>query len=85
MEKEWLDKWNAKHIELCEEARHQTDLSESDYRNQNMVLWIETILVEAKRVYYNTGDSYMEDRTYDELETRLRTLSPNHKFLEKVG
>jgi DNA ligase (NAD+) len=34
---------------------------------------------------YERGNSFISDNTYDALEARLKTISPNHPFLKKVG
>jgi len=46
---------------------------------------IETLLLEAKEAYYNTGKPIFDDATYDDLEDRLRELHPKSKVLRMVG
>lgn len=70
---DWIEISNQKRIELI---RRQ---------NEAMVeFWVE-ILTEAKNAYYNTGNTIMDDQTYDHFENNIRMNDPNHPFLSKVG
>lgn len=39
----------------------------------------------ARLAYYNTGKTVMSDAEYDQLEDKLRQLSPNDKLLRQIG
>ena len=42
-------------------------------------------LLEAKRQYYTTGNSFLTDSQFDELEEKLREEDPNNKYFSIVG
>ncbi len=42
-------------------------------------------LLEAKRQYYTTGNSFLTDSQFDELEEKLREIDPNNKYFSIVG
>ena len=42
-------------------------------------------LLEAKRQYYTTGNSFLTDSQFDELEEKLRSADPNNKYFSIVG
>lgn len=57
----------------------------ADKRNELMADHCEELILKAKEVYYNTGNTIMTDATYDYYEDKLRILRPTSKALEKVG
>jgi DNA ligase (NAD+) len=42
-------------------------------------------LTEARRAYYNEGDSSLSDAEFDKLEDELRVLAPEHNYFKQVG
>ena len=50
-----------------------------------MVDWAVKELIEAKRVYYTSGEAVMEDAAYDWLENTVRYLDSDNAFFNKVG
>ena len=42
-------------------------------------------LLKAKELYYTTGNSFLTDSQFDELEERLREIDPNNKYFSIVG
>lgn len=42
-------------------------------------------LLEAKKQYYTTGNSFLTDSQFDELEEKLRSADPNNKYFSIVG
>jgi DNA ligase (NAD+) len=43
------------------------------------------ILMDAKKNYYTTGKTIMDDHTYDTLEEILHQKNPHHRFFSKIG
>jgi len=46
---------------------------------------IGELLIDAKKIYYTTGQPIMDDHTYDTLEEILRQKNPHHRIFSKVG
>lgn len=42
-------------------------------------------LLKAKELYYTTGNSFLSDSQFDELEEKLRKIDPNNKYFSIVG
>lgn len=74
---EYLKEWNELH-------RKYTKLG-SETRNSKMADYCEEMIMEAKKHYYGSGNTIMEDSTYDRLENCLKVLRPDSKILDKVG
>ena len=46
---------------------------------------IVSLLIEAREAYYNTDTPVMTDAEFDELEDKLRSIDPEHKYFSSVG
>lgn len=73
-----VDKWNRRDIEMLKTMGGLE-------RNEAMADWLESLIMEAKRMYYTTGNPIMDDESYDDCEDKLRILRPNSPILDKVG
>lgn len=69
--------WNELHIQ-CTAANPES-------RNEEMAKWLESQILNAKTLYYNTESPIMEDRVYDKMEDYLRILNPDSDVLKRVG
>jgi len=72
-DKDYAAEWNKMHIDFITE------------RNNAMADYCETMILEAKDVYYNSGDPIMSDDQYDRFESYLKSLRPDSKVLLVVG
>ena len=46
---------------------------------------LEQQYLNAKNIYYNTGESIMSDSEFDKLEEQIKLLNPQSKVLNIVG
>ena len=75
----WREQWNQEHCRLVANGVYGA------WRNEAMVDWAVKELIEAKRVYYTSGEAVMEDAAYDWLENTVRYLDSDNAFFNKVG
>jgi len=76
--KHYLDLWNELH-------QTHTKLG-SEKRNSLMADHCEEMILKAKSAYYgNTGETIMDDLTYDWYEEALKLLRPTSLILVAVG
>ena len=75
---EYIKEWNVLHCKYINEGTPQ-------YRNEKMADYCEEMIIKAKKVYYDSGESMMTDLTYDRFEENLKSLRPDSKLFDKVG
>lgn len=70
---EWIDEYNIFFKDLI--VRQNKEIED----------WVVKVMINAKDSYYNTGETIMDDGTYDRFEMHLKELNPKHEFLTVVG
>lgn len=56
-----------------------------DNFNTKICVWLEEVLLKAKKHYYTTGEVIMDDTTYDNFEDTLKRLKPDSEVLSIIG